>query len=142
MLKPRHEARQKRRRTLLAGQIILNSGEVVIDCTVKNLSDGGALLSLAGSVMLPESFQLRIPSRNAFVTGRLAWRSGLEVGMQFLGGDKVAPRRSSAILSQSSSLRSRLEAYLSDVDLTVEEFLSGALALIATCAILAVAFMS
>jgi hypothetical protein len=142
MLDRPYESRPKRQRTLLAAQIILDSGEVVVDCTVRNISEGGALVCLASSVMIPEFFQLRIPSRRVFMTGRLAWRSGLEIGIEFIGGQKDNTRRSATTPATPQTLRSRWEKHLRDTGLSLEEYLSGAVALGATLVILGIAFLS
>jgi hypothetical protein len=46
--------RGSRVRTLKAGKIIVNYVASVFDCTVRNLSDTGALLQIEGAMAIPE----------------------------------------------------------------------------------------
>lgn len=77
-----HERRLKKRwRTVLKGQIMLNNRSSVLDCTVKNLSDIGANLVFADVSLLPQDFELDIPSRNLRVQARLIWSRGATDGV-------------------------------------------------------------
>jgi hypothetical protein len=51
-----------RKRTLKKGRIVFNNRRSVIDCTVRNLSDGGALLLVNSLIGIPDSFDLTIDS--------------------------------------------------------------------------------
>jgi hypothetical protein len=52
----------QRRRTLKAGKIFINGGRSVIDCTVRNVSDTGALISVLASAV-PAEFDLLLDGR-------------------------------------------------------------------------------
>ena len=83
-----HERRLKKRwRTVLKGQIMLNNRSSVLDCTVKNLSDIGANLVFADVSLLPQAFELDIPSRNLRVQARLIWSRGATHGVMFVHPD-------------------------------------------------------
>ena len=75
---------KKRWRTVLKGQIMLNNRSSVLDCTVKNLSDIGANLVFADVSLLPQDFELDIPSRNLRVRARLIWSRGATHGVMFV----------------------------------------------------------
>jgi hypothetical protein len=78
---------KKRWRTVLKGQIMLNNRSSVLDCTVKNLSDIGANLVFADVSLLPQDFELDIPSRNLRVQARLIWSRGATHGVMFVHPD-------------------------------------------------------
>ena len=75
---------KKRWRTVLKGQVMLNNGSSVLDCTVKNLPDIGANLVFADASLLPQDFELDIPSRNLRVQARLIWSRGATHGVMFV----------------------------------------------------------
>jgi hypothetical protein len=49
-----------RRRVLKGAQIAFNGGHSTIDCTVRELSDSGALLHVISTANVPEEFKLGI----------------------------------------------------------------------------------
>lgn len=53
-------------------------------CVVKNFSEGGALLSFASSIVLPDRFRLEIESKGLDVMCEVRRRNGLEFGVQFV----------------------------------------------------------
>ena len=58
MAEPILERRTPRRRTLKGGRIVFNNRRSVIDCTVRNLSTGGALLSVPNVSGVPDQLDL------------------------------------------------------------------------------------
>jgi hypothetical protein len=53
------EHRQSRRRRILKGaRIVFNNKFTAVDCRVRNLSEGGALLEVAGTAGIPDRFSL------------------------------------------------------------------------------------
>jgi hypothetical protein len=66
----------KRRRTVLTGKVLFNDRTSVFDCTVRNLSDAGAQITLADVTTLPLDFELEIPSKGMLVQARLIWSRG------------------------------------------------------------------
>jgi hypothetical protein len=70
-----------RRSALKGGRIVYQGGSV--ECRVRNISDGGARLELAGQQLLPHSFELHIagmPARQC----SLRWAKGNLIGVQFV----------------------------------------------------------
>ncbi len=47
-----------RKRTLKPGRIVFNQRYSAADCTIKNLSEGGALLAVSGTIGIPDQFAL------------------------------------------------------------------------------------
>jgi len=74
----------KRRRTVLTGKVLFNNRASVFDCTVRDLSDTGAQLTLADVTALPPDFELEIPSRDILVPARLMWSRGKNHGVRFV----------------------------------------------------------
>jgi hypothetical protein len=72
-----------RLRTLKAGKIVFNRRFNVIDCIVRNLSDGGACLQVDAPDWLPERFELSIPLERSNRECRLRWKGPDRVGVAF-----------------------------------------------------------
>ena len=68
-----------RRRTLKAAQIFFNNRRCVIDCTVRNLSTGGALLSVPNVMGVPDQFDLCLGRGCRSV--RVVWKSDRTLGV-------------------------------------------------------------
>jgi hypothetical protein len=74
----------QRHRTLKGARIVFNAGNSTIDCTVRNLSAGGAKLDVASVVGIPNSFDLLVGEQ--LRACRVAWRSLKQLGVEFQGG--------------------------------------------------------
>jgi hypothetical protein len=72
---------EPRRRVLLAGKIILDTGGV-IDCTIRNRSHSGARLKVASVIGIPAKFVLAIGSDERHAVD-VAWRKQGELGVHF-----------------------------------------------------------
>ena len=81
-----------RRRTLKEGKVIL-SDSTVMDCRIRDLSEGGARLEFGGLTNLPKEFRLLIVSSNTVVPAAIAWQRGQNVGVFFTGPEQPAPAR-------------------------------------------------
>jgi hypothetical protein len=71
-----------RHRTLKGGKIIYNRRLTVIDCIIRNMSEGGACLEVA-TQFLPEEFELSIPIDCVKHHCRVAWRTPNRIGVAF-----------------------------------------------------------
>ncbi|HSP23975.1 MAG TPA: PilZ domain-containing protein [Saliniramus sp.] len=78
--------RSDRMRTYMAARISFNNGQVTVDCTIRNISDGGAKLQVSGAVTLPDEFELVIPQRHQKRRVRLCWRTDDFCGVAYLDG--------------------------------------------------------
>ncbi len=74
--------RIRRNRTLKVGQILCPEGQR-LDCTVIDMSEGGAKVRLAETATCPAHFTLRLTTGHSYRC-ELAWSGGSELGMRFL----------------------------------------------------------
>ena len=72
----------ERMRAFMAARILFNKDMMQVDCTVRNLSEGGAKLEISGAVTLPDEFDLVIPPEEpasarapVLAPGRCLWRA-------------------------------------------------------------------
>lgn len=78
------ERRQTARlRSLLGARACYNQRRVTLDCVVRNLSEGGALLVVSDAVVLPANFELEIAQRRRTYNAHVRWRNGTRVGVSF-----------------------------------------------------------
>ena len=82
--------RARRRRTLKQGKVILTDS-TTMDCTIRDLSEGGARLVFGGATQLPKTFSLVVLSDNTRRPAELLWQRGLSAGIAFSGPAKPAP---------------------------------------------------
>ena len=78
----RNETRRPRR-ALKRARITFKGRRATIDCTVLNLSDLGACLSVESPIGIPDPFDLVLdnaPVRNCHVT----WRKATQIGVAFV----------------------------------------------------------
>lgn len=75
----------QRSRCLKEGKIIFGGGTFVIDCTIDNLSEGGAHLRILGTAPVPHEFLLVEPSRNLVHKAQIVRRTSKGVGVKFHG---------------------------------------------------------
>lgn len=108
--------RSARHRTFIGGQIIFNQRQSTLDCTVRNLSDDGALIVLSDSVVTPELFELYFPLKREHRMARSCWRDGERQGVEFTGSGKPdtepAPldlaRRIRQLEQENATLKARI----------------------------------
>ncbi len=78
------ERRIPRERTFLPARISFGeNGLLSTQCTVTQLSAGGARISVPASTTLPDRFELSIPQRSLATRVRLIWRRGDLAGVEF-----------------------------------------------------------
>lgn len=70
-----------RQRVLKAGTIEFGGG--AIDCTVRNLSETGAALSVESPVGIPSEFKLIVDSDRVSRACRVVWRKESRIGITF-----------------------------------------------------------
>jgi hypothetical protein len=73
----------QRQRTLKGARIVFNDGRSTLECTVRNLSSGGAQLRIAMTLGIPDAFELRL-SDDTRHQCTVAWRKADELGVKFL----------------------------------------------------------
>ncbi|MBR0794253.1 diguanylate cyclase [Bradyrhizobium jicamae] len=72
-----------RGRTFLAGKIIFNFGRSTFDCTIRQLTDGGATVELDGILAIPERVQLLVRGAEHPRPCKRLWQSERQVGLAF-----------------------------------------------------------
>ena len=71
-----------RPRVLKGATLSFNNGYSAFECVVRNLSEGGAKLSLAETFALPTTFRLAIAGQERARTAQIVWRMPNEVGVR------------------------------------------------------------
>jgi hypothetical protein len=72
-----------RHRTLKAGRIVFNRHFSVVNCTVRNLSAGGACLEVPSTLGIPDDFDLLIEPEKTARACRVAWKDDHHMGVTF-----------------------------------------------------------
>lgn len=121
--------RSERMRSFMAARILFNKGMMKVDCTIRNISDGGAKIEVSGSVTLPEHFELHIPQRNITRKVRLAWRHGDFCGVSYLDAPPEDVEVSAEMTEETEEqLRARireLETQVNKLNIRIQELTSG-----------------
>lgn len=89
----KNQRKSTRRRVLKEGKVIFGQAQLVIDCTIDNVSDGGAHIRLTSSHGLPEEFYLAEARRGVIHRAEVAWRTTTGMGLRILGPLEDAPAR-------------------------------------------------
>ncbi len=74
---------EHRARTLKRGQVRIDGGKSLIDCTIRDLTETGAKLRFENVFPLPPTFELFIVDAKAIWPARSAWQKGTEAGVEF-----------------------------------------------------------
>jgi hypothetical protein len=73
-----------RRRVLKAGVVAFSARQVTLKCGIRDISEGGARLTIEGTIGAPDTFELLSDIDGMEVPCQVAWRRGMEVGVRFL----------------------------------------------------------
>lgn len=96
-------------RAFMRGEIIHSNGNSRTECTVRDLSDGGARVEAPASVTVPEFFELYIPLKQLRHRARMMWRAGNELGISFISEPaKAAPATKEPSASGEMEIRMKL----------------------------------
>lgn len=86
-LDPSHDddarRREPRLRTLLSGKLVFGVHGLTADCTIRNLTSGGAKLQSSLAASLPREVWLIVIKQARAYRATIAWRRGEEVGVRF-----------------------------------------------------------
>ncbi len=66
--------REPRQRSLLGANITFARRHCAMDCVVRNVSEGGALVVFPHTAITPQEFSLTIPHRGETRSARIVWR--------------------------------------------------------------------
>ncbi len=73
-----------RQRTLKAGLIVFNDLRSTVECTIRNLTEGGARLKVASPIGIPDRFILQNTSDRTKRECEVVWRKATEIGVRFV----------------------------------------------------------
>jgi len=99
---PAQSPRAVRQRALLNAKLSYADGQISIPCTVTQISETGAKVSVEESVTLPERLRIEIFQRGVDSPARLVWRRGREAGFAFMSND---PPEAAAARAKSDRIR-------------------------------------
>ena len=74
----------QRRRTYLGATISFDADFPIVDCLVRDMSQNGARLVLAGTAILPNRFGLLMRKQRITLRAEMMWRDADQVGVAFL----------------------------------------------------------
>ena len=85
--------RPARHRVLNGGKLIVGSGQGLIDCVIRDMSDTGARVRLSQPTLLPMKLEMLIVKNNMLYPAEVRWNRNNEAGLHFTGPGKVTARR-------------------------------------------------
>ena len=88
-----HDRRRSLRRTVVENAWIIdkNGGWSLLDCTVCDLSAGGAKLQVDVALQIPAHFELLLANELRIIPVRIRWRRRNFMGVEFTGSPRSAP---------------------------------------------------
>ena len=102
--------RERRARVFKKGKMVFQNGLRSIPCTVRNISEGGAMLEFEQAYMLPREFELMIDLENYEVTCERRWEEGLRCGVQFISEKRPhSAMRAQVLKTSEDALTSELD---------------------------------
>ena len=66
----------RRQRVLKSGKIVYANGSIVVDCTIRNISETGAQLKVPTTVGIPDRFEFRAAMGGKGRAVTVVWRKG------------------------------------------------------------------
>ena len=76
----------ERRETCLKAQISYGPKDgITLDCTIRNISSGGAMLDVPADRLLPPAFRLINIGEGFAYDAHIVWRRGPQIGVYFSG---------------------------------------------------------
>lgn len=79
---PTERRRNPRRRTLLAGKLAYGDPQVTANCTVRSLTQDGAMIEIETVDLLPREVALAVVSEGVAYEARVVWIRGLRCGLE------------------------------------------------------------
>ena len=73
----------RRQRVLKSGKIVYGNGSIVVDCTIRNISETGAQLKVPTTVAIPDQFEFRETTTGKGRAVTVVWRKGDLIGIRF-----------------------------------------------------------
>lgn len=79
--KPIQRRGADRKRSLLAGKLTNEDATITLDCTIRDVSETGALIELSSPEMLPQTLRLMQIKDGIVWDVEVAWRRGKRLGL-------------------------------------------------------------
>jgi hypothetical protein len=105
-----------RLRAILKAELRFNGGASTVACIVRDVSDSGARIELAGDVPIPDRFDLHIAKLQQTRRASRRWKRGLDVGIVFeplpealVGSNEPTSDRISKLEAEMVELRQLLD---------------------------------
>lgn len=88
------EKRTSRRdRAFRDGKLVVNAGQSLINCIIRDQTERGAKLQVFAPTALPAYFKLLCVTQGTLYPAQVVWRRGNLVGIEFVGPPAREPRR-------------------------------------------------
>lgn len=84
VLRDENRREHKRHRVFKRGTLVFNNGFSTIDCTIKDLSDGGARVAIEGGFSLPDRLELVIVESGRKFSVQKRWQTDRQTGLMFI----------------------------------------------------------
>jgi hypothetical protein len=81
----KEERKSPRRRAFKEGKLVFGRAHSVVDCTIDNVSEGGAHVRLTSTHGVPGDFYLVEANRGIIHKAEVAWRTTRGLGLRILG---------------------------------------------------------
>ena len=87
-----NERRQTNRSRVFQGaKLVFNGHQSIMDCSIRNRSEAGAMLRMSDWIALPKVFEVMMSGQPDSMKARLCWRKGDDLGVAFLLEDEARP---------------------------------------------------
>jgi len=87
-----HKLRKPRQRVLKTAKIVMLNDSRFYDCTVRDISEGGAKLICGEQAYIPNEFRFYTPWDHTIRSARVVWRKDNQMGIAFTSEKSDAPR--------------------------------------------------
>ncbi|MEZ5842633.1 MAG: PilZ domain-containing protein [Hyphomicrobiaceae bacterium] len=101
------ERKGARRRTLKAGQITFNGRHCSLPCAVRDVTEGGAKLTVEGTMAAPDTFELHVELDGTWVDCEVAWRRGNTIGVRFVSPVRTEGAKRKQVVKSADGLAAR-----------------------------------
>src|SRR5512144_900857 len=101
--------RTVRQKSFLRGCIYFNNRRTVVDCLIRDISEGGARLQFSDAISIPDSFELYIPQKEQTLRAKVERRHGMELGVSFTDFARAPANSGPADVAELTDRVRRLE---------------------------------
>ncbi len=99
-----------RNRVFRGASVVFNGRQSILDCTVRNWSQTGAMVRMTDWIALPQTFEIDVASDGESVRVRQCWRRGDDVGVAFMTAEESRPGEPVSLDRARASRAQRLAA--------------------------------